>query len=45
MKIVWSPQARDDSWEVLRYRVRTNRIEILRIYHGARRWPEQFDNK
>ncbi len=25
------------------YRVRDNRLEILRIYHGARRWPKQFE--
>lgn len=24
------------------YRVRLGRIEILRVYHGARRWPERF---
>jgi len=24
------------------YRVRNNRIEVLRVYHGARRWPERF---
>ncbi|MFZ1640766.1 MAG: type II toxin-antitoxin system RelE/ParE family toxin [Candidatus Contendobacter sp.] len=25
------------------YRVRDQRLEILRVYHGARRWPERFD--
>ncbi|MGK7880208.1 MAG: type II toxin-antitoxin system RelE/ParE family toxin [Crocosphaera sp.] len=24
------------------YRVSQNRVEILRILHGAREWPEQF---
>ena len=24
------------------YRVRNNRIQVLRIYHGARKWPERF---
>jgi len=95
MKIVWSPQARDDFRELLQYiakdnlyaarsvreriearvaalpdnpavgrpgrvqgtrelvvpgtpylipyRVRDNRLEILRVYHGARQWPKQFE--
>lgn len=24
------------------YRVRDQQVEILALYHGARRWPEQF---
>ena len=27
---------------IVPYRVWNNRIEILRVYHGARRWPERF---
>ena len=27
---------------VVPYRVRDNRIQVLRIYHGARKWPERF---
>jgi toxin ParE1/3/4 len=27
---------------IVPYRVRSNRIQVLRVYHGARRWPEQF---
>jgi toxin ParE1/3/4 len=27
---------------IVPYRVRHNRIEVLRVYHGARRWPERF---
>jgi toxin ParE1/3/4 len=27
---------------VVPYRVRNNRIEVLRVYHGARKWPERF---
>jgi len=27
---------------ILPYQIRGDRIEILRVYHGARRWPEQF---
>ena len=25
------------------YRISDNRVEILAVYHGARRWPERFD--
>ncbi len=25
------------------YRVKDDRVEILAVYHGARRWPERFD--
>ena len=28
---------------ILPYQIRQNRIEILRVYHGARKWPKQFD--
>ncbi|MEA1890870.1 MAG: type II toxin-antitoxin system RelE/ParE family toxin [Pseudomonadota bacterium] len=28
---------------ILPYQISQNRIEILRIYHGARKSPEQFD--
>jgi toxin ParE1/3/4 len=27
---------------IVPYRVRNGRVEILRVYHGARRWPEQL---
>lgn len=27
---------------ILPYRIRQGRIEILAVYHGARKWPEQF---
>ena len=27
---------------ILPYRVRGNVVEILRVLHGARRWPEKF---
>lgn len=27
---------------IVPYRVRNNRIQILRVYHGARRWPDAF---
>jgi toxin ParE1/3/4 len=27
---------------IVPYRVRNNRIQVLRVYHGARRWPEGF---
>jgi toxin ParE1/3/4 len=27
---------------VVRYRLQRNVIQILRVYHGARRWPESF---
>jgi toxin ParE1/3/4 len=27
---------------VVPYRLRRNVIQILRVYHGARRWPESF---
>lgn len=28
---------------ILPYQISQDRIEILRIYHGARKWPEKFD--
>jgi len=28
---------------VVPYRVRADEIEILSVFHGARRWPESFD--
>jgi len=28
---------------ILPYQIRSDFIEILRIYHGARKWPKQFD--
>ena len=28
---------------ILPYQIRQNRMEILRVYHGARKWPKQFD--
>jgi toxin ParE1/3/4 len=27
---------------IVPYRVRTGSVEILRIFHGARKWPESF---
>ncbi len=27
---------------VVPYRVRSETVEILRIFHGARKWPEKF---
>ena len=27
---------------IVPYRVSDNRIQVLRIYHGARKWPERF---
>jgi toxin ParE1/3/4 len=27
---------------VVPYRIANGAIEVLRVYHGARRWPEQF---
>ena len=27
---------------IVPYRVRGNTIEVLRVFHGARRWPEIF---
>jgi toxin ParE1/3/4 len=27
---------------IVPYQVRNNRIQILRVYHSARRWPEKF---
>ena len=27
---------------VIPYRVRSGRIEILRVFHGAQRWPDEF---
>ena len=27
---------------IVPYRIRHNRIEVLRIYHVARKWPERF---
>jgi addiction module RelE/StbE family toxin len=28
---------------VVPYRVGENRIEVLSVFHGARKWPESFD--
>ena len=28
---------------IVAYRVRKDRIEILAVLHGARRWPERFE--
>jgi len=28
---------------ILPYQISQDRIEILRIYHSARKWPEQFE--
>ena len=31
-----------DTPYIIPYRVRGNMIEILRVFHGARKWPEKF---
>lgn len=28
---------------IVPYRVRENRVEILRVFHTARKWPEDFN--
>ena len=28
---------------ILAYRVDSGRVRILRVYHGARRWPSRFE--
>ena len=28
---------------ILAYRIASGRIRILRVFHGARRWPARFD--
>jgi addiction module RelE/StbE family toxin len=30
---------------ILPYQVRSERIEVLRVYHAARKWPDQFRKK
>jgi toxin ParE1/3/4 len=27
---------------IVPYRIRNNRLQVLRVYHGARQWPERF---
>lgn len=27
---------------IVPYRIRDNRIQVLRVYHGARRWPDRL---
>ena len=27
---------------IIPYRVKNNRIEVLRVFHGAMQWPEEF---
>ena len=27
---------------IVPYRIQERRIQVLRVYHGARRWPDQF---
>jgi toxin ParE1/3/4 len=27
---------------IVPYRIRNNRLQVLRVYHGARKWPEKF---
>ena len=27
---------------IVPYRVRDNRIQVVRVYHGARKWPERL---
>jgi toxin ParE1/3/4 len=31
-----------DTPYIVPYRVRRNMLEVLRVYHSARRWPDQF---
>lgn len=33
----------DHTFYILPYQLISDRIEILRVYHGARKWPGQFD--
>lgn len=28
---------------VVPYQIQEDRVELLRVYHAARRWPERFD--
>ena len=28
--------------DIVSYRLRHGLVEVLRVYHGARRWPERF---
>jgi plasmid stabilization system protein ParE len=50
MTIVWSPEAIEDLISLRAtiakdsppYRVQGDAIQILRVYHGARPWPESF---
>ena len=28
---------------IVAYRVRDDEVEVLRVHHAAKRWPEQFD--
>ena len=51
MNILWSPEAIEDLNSlrayiatpfIVPYRVQRNVVQILRIYHGARRWPESL---
>lgn len=30
---------------ILPYQIRADCIEILRVYHDARKWPKQFDGR
>ena len=30
---------------IVPYRVRNSRIQILRVYHGARRWPDKLGGR
>ncbi|HLJ27285.1 MAG TPA: type II toxin-antitoxin system RelE/ParE family toxin [Candidatus Angelobacter sp.] len=30
---------------IIPYRIRGNRVEILRVFHGARKWPKRFGHK
>jgi toxin ParE1/3/4 len=27
---------------IVPYRIRDSRIQVIRVYHGARRWPDRF---
>jgi toxin ParE1/3/4 len=30
---------------IIPYQVRTNRLEILRVYHSSRKWPDDFNQE
>ena len=42
----WMPGTRElvvpKTPTIVPYRIRNNRLQVLRVYHGARKWPERF---